>query len=480
MELRPGTSEKAIFMPIMFRRACLGSVFPEVFPPLFVFIFFFVAGCASLPKLEEIPTPHESPTVIGPRGVLPPEKQEALLAQLDHKVETALLRKHVALVESIGGSPLVTGNKVTLLIDAPATYQAMIKAIRQARDHINLEVYLFADDEIGRTFADLLREKQGAGVQVNLLYDSLGSRRVPPSFFEELRRSGIQALEFNPIDPAKARRTWLLTRRDHRKILVVDGKAAFTGGINIAEIYSESSSGRLLGPKTKMPWRDTHVQIEGPAAAEFQKLFLDAWAEQHGPNLPARNYFPPLKKRGDDLVQVIANRPGEKKPAIYLMYLSAISRAEKSVHLTNPYFVPDKQMVKALKEAAGRGVDVKIILPGSSDSGVIFFAGRSFYTELLRAGVRLYERKGAMLHAKTAVVDGVWSTIGSTNLELWSFTRNYEVNTIILQEDFAAQMEELFARDAADSKEVHLEEWEKRPLKERIKEWFVRRVRRWL
>ncbi len=437
-------------------------------------------GCAPLPKLETVPHPEESPTVIGPRGALPPGKQEAVLKNLGGGSEADLLSRHIALVESIGGSPLITGNKVTLLVDAPAAYQAMKKAIHGARDHVNLEFYLFADDEVGRRFADLLLEKQASGVQVNLLYDSAGSRETPPSFFQRLRDGGIQAVEFNPLDPAKARRKWLITERDHRKLLVVDGKTGFVGGINIAKVYSETSSGRFFGGRTNLPWRDTHVQMEGPAVAELQKLFLHAWARQNGPKPNPGNFFPPLHKAGDDLVQVIGSRPDEKYPVIYLAYLSAISGARKSVHLTNPYFVPDKQMVKAIREAARRGIDVKIVLPGSSDIGVIFYAGRSFYNELLKAGVKLYERKGVLLHAKTAVIDGVWSTVGSTNLELWSFTKNYEINTVVLHADFARQMEEVFLKDIADSQEVRLQDWEKRPLKEKAKEWIVRRFRRWL
>ncbi|HSR12152.1 MAG TPA: phospholipase D-like domain-containing protein, partial [Thermodesulfobacteriota bacterium] len=267
--------------------------------------------------------------------------------------------------------------------------------------------------------------------------------------------------------------------RDHRKILIVDGKVAFMGGINIAKVYSEGS-GKLFGGNTNLPWRDTHVRIEGPAVAEIQKLFLEAWAEQHGPKLESGQLFPRLDGKGDDLVQVVGNRPGEDTPKIYFMYFANIAWAERTVYLTNPYFVPDDRILDALKGAARRGVDVRILLPGSSDIGVIFYAGRSFYTELLKAGVRLYERKGVLLHAKTAVIDGVWSTVGSTNLEMWSFTRNFEANTIILNPGFAFEMEQLFFYDLADSKEVRLEEWERRPARERVKEWFIRRFRHWL
>jgi cardiolipin synthase len=186
---------------------------------------------------------------------------------------TDILERHIPLVESIGGSPLVAGNKVTLPIDGPATYDAMFKAILYAKDHINLETFIFDDDEVGRRFADLLLQKQSEEVQVNLIYDSLGCLRTPAAFFQRLRDGGMKTLEFNPINPTKARGKWLLTQRDHRKILIVDGSVAFTGGVNISRVYSSSSlSGGEHRKKIEEAWRDTHVQIEGPAVAEFQNL----------------------------------------------------------------------------------------------------------------------------------------------------------------------------------------------------------------
>ncbi len=452
-------------------------------PRLLFLLFAALAfeACASLPRVNEIPKPQTAPVVVGPKGELPPQKGAALLKKMEPDgAEGDFLKRHISLVESVGGSPLVTGNKVTLLVDGPATYQAMEKAIRGARDHINLDTYLFADDDIGKSFADLFLQKQAEGVQVNIIYDSVGCKQVSPSFYQRLRDAGVLALEFNPLNPVKARRTWLITERDHRKILVVDGKTAFTGGVNISDVYSEGSSGKLFAAKEKLPWRDTHVQIDGPAAAEFQRLFIENWVSQNGPDLPQRNYFPAQEKKGDDLVEVIGSKAGDRHPAIYVMYVSAILGAEKSIYLTNPYFAPDKQMVKALTDAARRGVDVRIVLPGSSDIGVIFFAGRSYYTHLLKAGVKLYERRGALLHAKTGVIDGVWSTIGSTNLEQWSFTRNHEVNTVLIGQDFASEMEALFTRDLEVSDEVSLDQWKKRSYREYLKEWAVRMFRRWL
>jgi cardiolipin synthase len=316
---------------------------------------------------------------------------------------------------------------------------------------------------------------------VSLIYDSLGCLRTPAAFFQRLRNGGIETLEFNPINPAKARKEWLLTHRDHRKILIVDGVVAFTGGVNISRVYSSSSlSAGEHGKKIEEAWRDTHVQIEGPAVAEFQKLFLDTWAREKGPGLANGNYFPTSHREGRDLVEVVGSAPGQNNRITYIMYVSAFIYAQNFIHLTNSYFVPDMQTVKALRDAAKRGVDVKIILPGLSDESTVFYAGRSHYSHLLESGVKLYERRGAMLHAKTAVIDGVWSTVGSTNMDLWSFLRNDEVNAVILGRDFAAEMEAMFGKDIEESHQIHLDQWEKRPLSERAKEWLARLLQYWL
>ncbi len=448
---------------------------------------FSLTHCATLPKMEEIyqrldVEKEKTPEIIGAHGQLSPAISKRVMDRLKRQEgSTDILERQVALIESICGGPLVAGNKVTLLIDGPATYAAMFKAIRNAKDHINLEVYIFKDDEVGRKFADLLLQKQSEGVQVNLIYDSIGCLGTPAAFFQRLRDGGILALEYNPINPAKARASWVLAGRDHRKILIVDGSVAFTGGVNISQVYSGSSFSTERREKNiQESWRDTHVQIEGPAVAEFQKLFLDTWARQNGPELPKRNYFPPLKREGSDLMEVVGSTPGQDNRITYIMYVAAFTYTQTFLHLTTSYFVPDEQTLEALVSAAKRGVDVKIVVPAMSDELTVFYAGRSHYTHLLKSGVKLYERKDTMLHAKTAIIDGVWSTIGSTNMDLWSFLRNDEVNAIILGSDFGAEMETLFERDIAESNQIHLEQWKKRPFSERTKEWLARLLQYWL
>ena len=347
---------------------------------------------------------------------------------------TDILERHTAVVESVTESPLTKGNKVTLLADGQATYAAMFKAMQNAKDHINLESYIIEDDETGRKFADLLLQKQAEGVQVNIIYDSVGSMNTPASFFQRLRDGGIQVVGFNPINPLKAGEKWGLTHRDHRKILIVDGKVAIIGGINISKVYSSSPLRRKQNEKAPIHWRDTDIQIEGPAVAEFQKLFLDTWLKQKGPKLSERNYFPDLKESGNALVRVVGSTPGETNRIPFIVYVSAITFAEHSIHMTNSYFIPDDQIVKALTDAAERGVDVKIILPGITDSQLALYAQRYYYSGLLKSGVKLYEHSTSLLHAKTAVVDKVWSTVGSTNMDYLSMLNNDEVNAVILSQ----------------------------------------------
>ena len=450
-----------------------------------------MVGCASLPDVrylhERQVTPDRDPTIINTSGELPEAKKQALLDGLAAKAgPTDILAKHVAAEEAISGRPLVAGNKVVLLDDGPATMRAMMTAIEGARQHVNLETYIFEADEVGHKLADLLLRKKAAGVAVNLIYDSVGSMDTPKEFFERLRAAGINVLEFNPVNPARARGEWDINQRDHRKILVVDGRIAFTGGVNISKVYGKSSflQGKRREPPPKdakeAAWRDTHMQIEGPAVAEFQKIFLDTWQRRSTSPLPDANFFPPLKPAGTALVRAIGSTPDNEDFAVYKTYISAFAHADKYIHLTTAYFVPDRQVVQAMVDAARRGVDVRIIFPSFSDIGLMLHAGRSYYNELLAAGIKVYERKAAMLHAKTAVIDGVWSTIGSTNIDMRSFLHNDEVNAVVLSAEFADRMEALFERDLRESVEITAEQWSQRGLRSRMREWVVRMFEYWL
>jgi cardiolipin synthase len=443
------------------------------------FLLLLAGGCATLPDTDAAIERHKAQAARfeDANGPLSAQRSAAVLAELKRKSgDVDILEKQMVLEQAINGSPLIIGNKVTLLQDGTATYTAMFAAIRAATDHVNLESYIIEDDETGRQFADLLLQKQAQGVQVNVIYDSVGGIRTPKAFFERLKAGGIQVLEFNPINPLVGDTPWLINNRDHRKLLVVDGRTAFLGGINISSLYSSGPIGRRKGGEIRKvsAWRDTDLQLEGPVVGELQKLFMDTWDKQHGKPLAMKKYFPALKSRGNEIVRAIGSTPDDPYSLIYLTLISAIGNAEKAVYLTSAYFVPDPQLLKALIDAARRGVDVKLVLPSYSDSAVVFQAGRSHYSSLLDGGVKLYERGGVLLHAKTAVIDGVWSTVGSTNLDWRSFLDNDEINAVIIGREFGQKMQDMFAEDLEASKQIDREQWEHRGITLRLKEGAAR------
>jgi cardiolipin synthase len=441
-----------------------------------------LSGCASLPDVRDLSAslyPRAGPEIQDGQGKLPQQRAISVLSQR-LKNSAIDLKALAALEEAATRSPLIKGNKVTLLFDGPKTIAAMMAAISNAKSHVNLETYIFAQDELGMKFADLLIAKQRAGVQVNIIYDSVGTLGTPVEFFEKMREAGISLTEFNPANPLKRFGLWRVNNRDHRKILVVDGRIGFAGGINIADDYAKSSPFRSRKKSdSEMGWRDTHVQIEGPAVASLQWLFLDAWTSQNTQDLPDRDFFPALTEVGDKIVRVIASEPGSDFE-IYKTYVLAIQEARKSIHLTASYFVPDAQILESLIQAARRGVSVKLVVPSVTDVNLVMYAGRSSYDELLEAGVRLYQFQSSVLHAKTAVIDGVWSTVGSANIDVRSFLHNHEINIVVLGEEFGNNMEAAFREDIRNSNEITMETWRARPFFERIKEWAARSMEYWL
>lgn len=451
-----------------------------------------LSACATLPDTRDdlAALPIQPVRLSNTQGLMSAKASAAILNELDQKGNADIIRQHLPREQAINpGSPLVLQNKLTLLQNGPQTYRDMFAAIRSARDHINLETYIFDDDKIGMQFADLLLERQAAGVQVNVIYDSIGALQTSKSFFERMRAGGINVLEFNPINPLEdIDKALKVNNRDHRRQLIIDSRIAYTGGVNISATYSSAPSGK----RSKKPeqeedeknkedgWRDTHLRIEGPVVAQFQQLFLQTWARQKGDPLPARNYFPPPVPMGDQIVRVVGSESGDEKSQIYLTLISAIESAQHYVHLTIAYFAPDEQLRTALTDAARRGVDVKLVLPSYTDSSLIFHLGRSYYSELLESGVAIYERKGAIMHAKTASIDGIWSTVGSTNLDWRSFLHNDEMNAIIVSREFASQMDAMFRHDVSESHAIELEEWQQRSLLLRIKEQSSRIAAYWM
>ena len=462
-------------------------------------VFAMLTGCSALPVLHpDMQAGSAKPVEFeGARGKVAPGRGQTVLAGLKAQSpgDTSIFDRHLAVEEAVTGSPLVLGNRVTLLQDGTSTYESMFAAIDAAKDNINLETYIIDDDEVGKRFSEVLIGKQRAGVQVNFIYDSVGCIGTPKEFFQHLRDSGVNVLEFNPINPANLKKGWEVNSRDHRKLLVTDGQVAFLGGINISSVYSGGSvkAVRQSAYKKKhlpdnteapvereAPWRDTHLRVEGPVVAHFQRMFMDTWDAQKGAALPPRQYFPAIPPRGKDVVRAIGSSPDDEYSLIYVTLISAIRSAETSIYITNAYFVPDPQLLAALKEAVQRGVDVKMILPSKTDSKLVLNAGRSYYTELLEAGVKIYERRGALLHAKAATIDGVWSTVGSTNLDWRSFLHNQEVNAAIIGPEFGQQMRVMFDRDLAVSDEITAEQWSKRGLGARFMEGVARMWGYWL
>ncbi|MBC7617413.1 MAG: cardiolipin synthase [Candidatus Saccharibacteria bacterium] len=448
-------------------------------------LVFFLPACAALPDLGSNATLVSAdvmaagPSVTGFNGLVAPRASRNLLNKR-WKNSYADLSILARLEEVITKEPLIAGNKLTLLFDGPHTMAAMVESMRAARDHINLETYIFDDDVVGGQFAQVLMDKSREGVKVHVMYDSIGTINTPAAFFDKLQAAGVSLLEFNPVNPIKRLGLWELNSRDHRKIMVVDGTVAFTGGINISSSYANSS---LFRSKTrrdgKLGWRDTHVKVEGPAVAALQMEFLLNWNGQQATELADANFFPPLKSQGDTLVRVLASAPdGEQE--IYKSYLLALRSAQKTIHITCAYFVPDPQILQALTDAAQRGVEVKLVLAGVQESGLAYFAGQSFYAHMLASGVQLFQLQQAVLHAKTAVVDGLWTTVGSANIDRRSFLHNYELNLMVYDKAVGSAMEEAFAEDLRLSKKVSASEWAQRPALQRVKEWLSSRLEYWL
>lgn len=448
------------------------------YAPAFCLVLFAGCGSLSIPVKNDFHVPAVQ--IEDAHGKISRQESKALLDRAKNGSEpTGIFERHLAQVQHIAGSPLTTGNKVTLLMDGPSTYKSMYAAIMDARNHINMETYSIEADEVGHRFVDALIAKQKHGVQVNLIYDSVGSGNTPAEFFRPLIDSGAKVLEFNPLNPLALRKKWE-AGRDHRKLLIVDGKVAFVGGVNISSVYSSGSFRSKPPAPGAEPWRDTHLRIEGPVVGKFQQFFLATWEQQNGEPIPAKNFFPKQGGKGSEIVRAVASSPDEDYNQMYVTLLSAINSAETYAYITNAYFIPDPKLLAALEQAARRGVDVRLLLPSKSDSNLVFYASRSFYDELLAAGVKIYERKDALLHAKTALIDGVWSTVGSTNLDWLSRELNQEINAVVLGQEFGAQMKAMFDKDMASSAFITLENWRKRPIGARLKELGARLCSRWL
>jgi cardiolipin synthase len=366
------------------------------------------------------------------------------------------------------GPPVVNGNRVTTLLNGDQAFSAMLEAIRSAKHSITFEGYIFWDGTIAQQFADAFSERARAGVPVHLVLDWLGSNKMDGKHLKQMRDAGVEIVRYRPIRWYTLDR---MNKRTHRKILVVDGRIGFVGGIGIADPYSGNA-------QDMDHWRDSQFQFEGPVVAQLQADFLDNWIKTGGVLLDGPEYFPRLDSVGPQMAQAFHNSPGDGVESLRLIYFLAISSATKRILIANPYFVPNSLLVKMLVEARHRGVEVEIIVPGPIlDAEVVRRASRAKWGPLLEAGVKIYEYQPTFYHAKVMVVDDCWVSVGSTNFDNRSFRLNDESNVNVFDQRFAREQARIFAEDRARSDQVTLEEWRRRPVTERLEELVGRMVR---
>jgi cardiolipin synthase len=446
-----------------------------------------LTACASVPTIS--PTvgqaaSAEKPQIVGSRGPLTSVQIKAKLAQLsDTPGEEALLQRHLAIEQAVAESPLVAGETTHLLRDGVITFRAMFAAIRAAKHSINLEYFIFEDVESdGVRLGDLILAKRQEGVAVNVIYDSFGSSDTPKDFFDRLRQGGVNVVEFNPLNPLKAKVGYSPNNRDHRKILVIDGTTAIVGGVNLSTTYQPNplgKSGSIPG-EPAAHWRDTDLEITGPAVAQLQTLFRDHWREQHGPAIDDAGWFPTLPPAGGAVVRILGSSPDQNATRYYVTVISAIRSARKSITASAAYFVPTHDELEALTAAARRGVDVRLLLPDRSDSPNSIALGHTHYEDLLAAGVKIFETHDLVLHSKTVVVDGVWSAVGSSNFDHRSIISNDEVDAVVLGADTARELEAMAEDDRAGAHAIDRKSWSRRALSARAKEVYARIWERWL
>ncbi len=436
------------------------------------------AGTAVAPPIDRSATP----TVMGDDGLATTRQARKAIDEVARQApHPAGFEELLTVTGSLSDTPLYTDSRADLLIDGPATYAAMHEAISQATRYVYLETYIFADDEVGQKFAVALMEKVAAGVAVRIIYDSIGSFGSSEDFFERMTEAGVKLIEYHSLNPIDGGNPLDANHRDHRKLLVVDGVVAFTGGVNFSNTYASSAPSQPTQVDLKEGWRDTHVAIYGPAVAGFQKTFQHQWRAQGGELADVPDDRTEPQAAGDALVAILSSAGGDGvESSIYRGYLEAMQVARERIWITQAYFAPDEEFLEQLQQAARRGVDVRVLVPGFSDSNLVLHASRSRYGQLLKSGVKIYENTTSMLHAKTAVIDGVWSTVGSSNLDYRSFLHNDEVNAVIFSAPFGEQMEAQFLKDIKHASEVSLQDWKKRPVTDRIREFFSWTVEYWL
>ncbi len=365
------------------------------------------------------------------------------------------------------------GNRITPLRAGAETYPEMLSAIRAAKEWIDFEIYIFRGDHTGRAFADAFVERAKAGVRIRLLYDSVGSLGLSTELLGDLKDAGVELVEYHPVAPWRAR--WGLYRRDHRKIMIVDGRVAFTGGLNIGDEYASIADGGG-------GWHDMHARVEGPAVVELEAMFRKNWINGGGRAYPAAELDAEesVATPGTARALVLGNEELKRRSSIRRAYVHAMKQARQTISIMNAYFIPDRGVRRALKNAAERGVSIRVVVPRRSDIASVNYASQYLYAGLLKAGIRIFRWPERMMHAKTAVVDGVWTKIGSYNLDARSLRYNLEVVVSAVDRHLGARMQAIFDDDVTRCEELVLERWQKRPLWTKLAAWFFFQFRHWL
>jgi cardiolipin synthase len=355
-------------------------------------------------------------------------------------------------------NPVYRGGQVTLLQNGDEFYPAMLEAIRAARDTVNFEVYIFEPDEIGRQFMDAFRERARAGVEVRVLVDWFGSHKFRPRHRRELAQDGVKVETFRPFNLRNLVRMY---RRTHRRAIVIDGEIAFTGGAAVSRKWAGNV-------RTPHEWRDSMTRVTGPLAGGIQSAFAENWVYCTGEVLAGSRFFPPTEPGAGPCSISVVSSPSDAQQPIRLLFWLSFANARRRLWICNSYFIPDPRLRQAVVDRARHGVDVRILVPGNhTDAVPVQLAGRSYYGELLQAGVRIFEFQPAMMHAKALVVDDCWSVIGSANLDERSMELNEENVAGIADEEFARAIADGLERDFARSREVTLDQWRRRPLWQR-------------
>ncbi|MFN8391207.1 MAG: phospholipase D-like domain-containing protein [Bdellovibrionota bacterium] len=402
-----------------------------------------------------------APRIIEQIPLLDPEHKHFGIHH-DYGVEDPQFERSIG---NLLGPPVVGGNSIVTLVNGNRIFPEMLEAIRGAKKTINFETFIYWSGDIGEEFAKAFAERARAGVKVSVVLDWIGMSKLDEKFVSTMKNAGVRVELYHQLhwyDPRRFNDIANLDNRTHRKLLIVDGRVGFTGGVGIADEWNGDA-------RNDKEWRDTHYRIEGPVVSQLQSAFIENWMEAGGELLHGDDYFPELQARGPAKAQAFRGSPSDASDSIELMYRMAIVSATRSIKLSSAYFVPDRGIVKTLIDAAKRGVKIEILVPGQKiDHQVVRSASRAVWGDLLQAGVKIYEYQPTMFHCKVLVIDGFFTSVGSTNFDSRSFHLNDEVNLNIFDNRIAEQQEAQFEQDRARAKEISLEDWKNRPLFERL------------